>query len=584
MSTQHSAPSPHPSAPSPQHSALSTQHFLLSPHRTADVLLPGGLCLALLLFYLAASQPIPTFDTRVFLHSYASFHHKIHPHHPLFGYVLAPWLLAGRAAGLSLMTAGMLQSAAFAALSAALFHAWLRRHGLSRATALLFSVLLGLNASVIDVATTTEMYAACLFAVVLSLWAFDSVSRNPGRLNAFFLWICCFSLFALHVGFAFWVMALYLTLAWRGRRRPLNALAWILQAAAIPALLLLWLVLAGAVSASQAGATKAFFGRFWMQGEDGVLRRIVAAPLYQFAMYAGFILFPAWVGWKWFRSRLPGLATAACLATLLFFMFYAFWVADRGVFYLPLLPLWGLFAALAVQKLAGKANGRPVLLVAGGVGYSVLFMLLPALPAVSRSPALSWVLAFSYPAFCVCTYLLMGHSPRGGEDPPPAPTSTPAPKAMAVYACVAVLVSLAVYLPHVVQKRKPDVLTLFYRAVQANTPANARYVTLLSEMEGLRPAVQAERECFIVDPNEWDAAKARQLTQWLVESAQPGGAPVFFNQGAFARREDLLWRLEPGIGTPLADWAFTPVSVMGENTEEHVKEATTIFRVRKKDP
>jgi hypothetical protein len=295
-------------------------------------------------------------------------------------------------------------------------------------------------------------------------------------------------------------------------------------------------------------------------------------------MYAGLILFPAVVGWRWFRHRFSELAMAGGLATLLFFVFYAFWVTDRGVFYLPLQFVWGLFAALAVQRLAGSGKGA-VLLQGGALAYALLFMFLPALWDFPRHTLLSWALALVFLGFCGGSYLWSVGLPvcqsaglpverigRVGRIGQIGRSSI----LLAIYAFAAICISLAAYLPHALEARRADGYTLYYTAVKTGTPRDARLITLARE-KYFRLDAQTERECLHGRPGDWSAATARQATEWLRESVQPGGAPVFLDETAYARREE-LWNLEPRIGAPLSDWTFTPVPMGGKE----------IFRVERK--
>ncbi len=520
-------------------------------------------------FYLIFHQANPPYDSGAFVAWWRDgVVEWLHPHHPLFAYGMAWTLAAGRAAGLSAMGAGLVHVAFFTAFSLALFYMFLRRCGVGTTISACFAAMLGLNSTVLINATSVELYASSLFAIMLSLHAFLSVARKKTTLNLAVLWLLCLVVVSLHAGYAMWVLAIYLTLAWRDRRDLSKGFVWLAQGAAAGVVFIGWLYLADVLSAKALVDTKSFYEQFWMRPEDGgVLWRCVRAPLYDFSSFAGLILFPAMAGLAAFRKTQYDMARFFVISTIGFFSFYTFWVPDHGSFYLPLQPVWGLFAALALERFLKQTNKKGLaLLLLGMAVYAILFVWLPferSHKPNGLSELATWVLGVSFLPVLALSWL-GGIRLRRAVEP-----ETPGRGNALIYAGSVLLASCLIYLPGVFLLLKPNADTLLLWSFRdLDTPSGARLVTRLTDF---RPEAVTERECLTApnifasppSPDDYEHFN-KQFNRWLDESGHPD-TPLYFDDTCHLYRDwlwaiNLVWTRDNGKDLlPHEQFDFTPV-------------------------
>lgn len=278
--------------------------------------------------------------------------------HMIFG----PWLklamTVGGALGIDPRIAGSLQSVLTMAATMALLFIAMRRCGVARAWGALFTILMALNAATLDNATSVELYGFSMAAVMLSLNAFLSESRRPTRGGAWRLIAANVFVVWAHVGFSFWVLGGYVALAiaerrfWRGMQRFAQGFG-VLAA------------LYGAMWASTViglkvyGAYDYMYAKFYQQ--QSILSHAVSfvlAPATWFQAFGGLAIFPAVTGWLLERRRMPALALHGALTSVLFFGFYHAWNVDWGTFYMPIMAVWAIFAALGAQAVFRGGDKR----------------------------------------------------------------------------------------------------------------------------------------------------------------------------------------------------------------------------------
>jgi hypothetical protein len=236
----------------------------------------GGLFVLFATLYLALSQPNLAYDGASFIVQVRDAP-QTHRLHPGFGYYLHACLRVGVLFGLDSATAGVVQSALIGALALALLFALIRKLNVARPIAAVGVVLLGLNASFLEVGTTVELYAVSALTIVLSLWAWDLRLRRESLRTAAILFAAAVLVGAMHLAFSLWVAALYLGLAWwRWRRSRLLALRIVGEGFCVGLLLLVWLVVGCEWDGSDVSLTQRFFDMFWQPvGWGDALRRLI---------------------------------------------------------------------------------------------------------------------------------------------------------------------------------------------------------------------------------------------------------------------------------------------------------------------
>jgi len=518
-----------------------------------DRLLPWAVALILLLFYLSFEQANLHDDSIMFLSEYASRDALVHPYHISFSYILGIYLWFGRALGLANLSAGLLFVGVIASLSLVFYYRLLRRVGVGIWMAGLFTALLGLSATVIEFATTVELYALCLLAVILSLYAFLSVTGRRKKRDTLGLWLSCFFVLSLHAGFSLWVAAIYLTLIWRDRSDRLKALSWLFQAGATAAVYTGWLFFEGRLETIFLDQNIGFFNTYWSKEAPGnFVWLLFRAPLFQFALFAGLLTFPAPAGWQALRKRMPEVGQLGVLATAGFFCCYAAWVTDVGAFYIPLLPVWGLFAACAMERWL-HSRAWPLLAFLFAPGYALLFMVVPLGNDHNGFSLqnIAWVSAFYVTAALL---LFTGNrliQDKAFKNSPFIP--------MAVFTLVAVGMTGLAYLPRTIELSKPNKISAALIEFAEQAPGNAR---LVAGVWSTRAHVQTNREC--IDAKTLDQKGTAQLARWLQESQIENGNPVYFDSHCHDCRED-IWKGMIETVSPLSNWQFVPM-----RTKQHI--------------
>ncbi len=505
----------------------------LNPATTSSVnrldrLLPWLLAIVLLGIYLALRQANLTYDEAAFL---AWYHdpsgNLMHRLHPAWGYLLCGWLQLTQAAGLTLVAGGKLQAALATALSLVLFYRLLRRQRISPAIAACFMLLMGLNATFLEFATTVELYGVLMVATMLGLLAFDSELKRPGPAGAAGLWLACLAMVAIHPGWAFLVLAIYLALAWGERGRPRRAAGRIAEGAAVALIVGGWIVLAGGLGAEHRQEAHAFIsGYYGPKGEWGLLGSPLWQPYLTLIHNSGLLLYPAiWTAVRE-RRRLNGWFIALLVATATYFIVFGGWPADMGEFFTPLQPLWAFFAARGIDRWSGLLPRRGRLLAAGLAGYAVLV----------AAPFFNWPLAPFVIAFWayVALSVIAARWSEWRPSPPPAPVAQQLGLALAMVA-----LTLAFYMPRALAMREPDDVRLRLDAFMRIAEPEARLVTI---QPGNRPFARTMRETIAPLQHEPDTPARRQdlklLARWLHE-ARAGGPPVYIDPYVWLRHDEL---------------------------------------------
>lgn len=375
--------------------------------------------------------------------------------HPIFG----PWLrlamAVGGALGLDPRIAGSMQSVLTMAAAMALLFVAMRRCGVARGWSALFTILMALNATTLDNATSVELYGLSMAAVMLSLNAFLSEARRPTRGGAW--WLLAANVFVVwaHVGFSFWVLSEYVALAiverrvWRGVLRfaqGFGVLAGLYAA--------MWASIA--VGFKAYGVYDYMYETFYQpQSLLSHAGNFVLAPATWFQAFAGLAIFPAVTGWLLDRRRMPALALHVALVSVLFFGFYHAWNVDWGTFYLPLMAVWAIFAALGAQAVFRGGDGKSQ--------WALGLIVLPIAALLVRpyqgrlegsfwiyghpSQALSGVLFYAFAAaqWHMAARLSAGTVSRVGRN-----------RAGLAWAAAALAVTLACYLPRPLWLLQPD--------------------------------------------------------------------------------------------------------------------------------
>ncbi|MBI1784245.1 hypothetical protein HYR69_03800, partial [Candidatus Sumerlaeota bacterium] len=368
-----------------------------------------------LVIYTAGEQINLTYDGAAFIAYFRDAPRPAHPMHLAFGYVMHAFLSAGRVLHVPLPAAGLFQAAFFMSFAVLLFYLLLRRYGIEFWPAIIFCLLLGFNETTIENGTTAELYGLALFAVLVALHAFRSVSQNSSYFNAVLFWLSCVFMLSVHLGLAFFVLALHMPLIQRERTK-LGQSVWLLRGATTTIPIILWLFFEGHLSGSKVEESKSFFFAFHREGDIWhVPLQMLNAPLYDFASYAGLILFPAAVGLGYARDELKPERGLFLWSSFLLLTAFSFWTADFGTFYLPLHPVWGLFSAIGLERIAAKrSRAAPAIFLVSLYAYALLFIFLPQLWRLKQSEENAW-LAAGFIAVGIIL-LLIGRAERKSEQ------------------------------------------------------------------------------------------------------------------------------------------------------------------------
>lgn len=329
-----------------------------SPVSWRDAALALAIAAVLALVYALLIQASYTWDGAFLTKNALKPNEYFYATHLIFG----PWLKLTMSVGAGLKldprVAGSVQSALTMAGTMALLFIAMRRCGVARGWAALFTLLVALNAPSLENATTVELYGLAMIAVMLSLHAFLSEARRPGRGGAW--WLIAANIFVVwvQVGFAFWVLSQYVALAIheRNARRAVFRFA---QGFCVLAGMLGGVWASRAIGLKEYGAYDYMVSTFYQtQSLGSHALNFVLAPATWFQAFAGLAVFPAITGWLIERRRLSALAIHAALASILFFGFYHAWNVDWATFYMPLIVVWAIFAALGAQAALRSPDKR----------------------------------------------------------------------------------------------------------------------------------------------------------------------------------------------------------------------------------
>ena len=297
--------------------------------------------------------------------------------HFLFHHVIRAFFTAGPYFGLS-SSKPQLQSALLMSLAGALFYRWLRRF-VSTTVALIYTLLLGLNLTITENATSVEIYGLAMLGVMTLMHVVCYEHETHTASSALWLSLCSLFVLTSHAGYGLLVAAIFMALIWRDRGHFRSVLKWMALGLLI-CLLFLALMLAERIQ-NPGDVVSSYLRWFWgVEGQlTAPLMSILETPLHDFSLFAGLVVFPGILGWSAARRDYSHVALVALFATLLFVLVFTFWVADTGEFFLPLHILWATFAAIAVQRMiefGGPPRSWSILLICVLV-YFVLFMLWP---------------------------------------------------------------------------------------------------------------------------------------------------------------------------------------------------------------
>lgn len=505
-----------------------------------DGAIAGGLMGLLAIVYAWLAQAHQPHDALVFLFSFTRGDlSQTHLHHPLYPYLLAGSASLARMIGARALEAGLALSVMSSALAVGFYYLWLRRAlqvvpWLAAGSAL----MLGLTASVLENATTVELYGPALCFMVLSLFFFSQAECSGRRKDAVLLWLFLFLTVATHVGFALWPLAVYLTLAWRKRRQSgLAAGKWLAQGALMCALLITWIGLEGALGRLGAfgnlDSSGDFFDRFWLVKSFWHYPLVVLiAPALNLAAYAGAILIPMGAGMRVIRDQRSPLFCLTLLASTLFFLLYAGWVPDLGAFFTPLLPLWAGVATWGLESFRKKADFRFSLIwMLASLAYLAVFFPLGRGAELGQPGPQGFFDAYTLlaaGAFWGMAAFLWRVLPLTGAHP--------AQKGWAMGLLIGLLVAqVAFYVPRFVARTKPTVAEIILKDFRALAPRNARLVTML----------WPPRVWSILEPEDlavWEKSQNREqsIRQWLNRELQPDSPPFYLDATTAGNRENLL--------------------------------------------
>lgn len=537
----------------------------LSRFLTKDAAGHAGIFLALIAIYTWLAKANLTIDGGNFIgtHGFVKWGGQAHMYHLLYNRFLYAFVALGKPLGFEAQASGTFLSALFMALAVALFALLLRRYGVGWPAVAVTGLLFGLNDATIENATSVEIYGCAVFAVVVSMHAFKSEADRPTRRGAVALFAASVLVLLFHVGFAFWILALYLALAWKERANRRAIPIRIAQGAGTAVALVIAMALHGVIGEHGASHTREFFDKFWT--DETALDRLLSfieAPLFGFALHAGLLLFPACFGWGMARARFPAEAALMLIATFVFLGYYSFWTIDWGTFYLPVQLIWGLFAAFAIDAVlrSQRAADATILITGAGI-YFVVFIFLGASTGMYSHTPEKWTLALSYWLYCIMSAALgSGSAAVGMRFTSGQPILSLRWAPLAIYAAMTLTFAGVAYLPRALEESKPDKSNEMLQAFKQVSPEDALFISSTplhrSWAESGRLSIPAFE--FLNDAKDWEPTQ-RMIADWIRASARPGGRPLYMDMITHTRRRE-IWRRYPTIEIPLEKLAFEPVA------------------------
>lgn len=521
---------------------------------------------ALFALYLVLGQANLTFDGAAFLITYSNPSQPGHLYHLLFGRVLYAFIACGGLIGLSMAASGLVQSAFFFAVDAGLFALLARRVGVGAPVSIAFALLFSFSATSVENATSVELYGASMFAILLSLHALLGVIRRPSPITNLLLSAACTLVLLFHVGYIFWVLAIYIALIFDAEATTRGRLTGALLGVATLACLTGWMALEDQLTIEAWNEGVRFFGEFFVPRSGWALfRRLLEAPVADLLPFAGLLLYPLLVRPPVESTAPPALLKFALIVSFLFFGFYAFWIVDLGSFYLPLMAVWGIFSALAAQSILRDERlwPKPALLAGAGAyffafiyGRSPTEASLRFEPAASAPPwpmiALFWILVCSG---AWRSYRGTRTTDRGQGEPRNRETIW-----LVAFGAIALGLNAWAYGPVIAELRKPDEIRLALDAFSNATPSNSRLFTI---MPSHRVYVRTGHEALSPGDHQFRSRKAPQLWErhilagWIRDSGVRGGPALYFDQATYDGRIE-LWKTPVLADIPLGELSFSP--------------------------
>lgn len=497
-----------------------------------------GIFIVLSVAYLMLAQEALTYDGAVMIHLAMLEGVEAMPHHPLFLPLFKVFLDLGKSAGVNWPTAGVIQSALGMAAAAAVLFASLRQLGVIRGLALTYAILLGISAPALENGTTVELYGMTMLMVVLNFRAFSAVARAETRRHQLGLWLTAVLVVAFHVGYAFWVLAVYLALGIRREFSWVRFLGYLAQGGGVVLVYGLILGLQRQAHGETLFIFKKFFHTFWI-GEPTLysIWLPIKAPLTDFAAFAGLITFPAPLGWMMWRGRYPAHARVVAWGLPIFVLYYSYWTVDWGCFYLPLLLPVGLFSALAAQAALIRTRGASLLIVGAALWW--LAFMLPFQRAIMPPVGYSFLRALVV-AFWVSVALLVwlgvrSKAPRGESI---------GPREWIVYGLMVIVLTAAAYLPRHIELTRPDPVRRQIEAFGKIAPVEARVLTTIVPAERYFARTGAAA-MNLGDRYHGQADDQSLKLAWLLqagaEEMRGQSMPaLFLDEGAWNNREQLF--------------------------------------------
>ncbi|MEN6627048.1 MAG: hypothetical protein ABFD69_12555 [Candidatus Sumerlaeia bacterium] len=507
--------------------------------------------------------------------------------HLLFGPWLRLWLVAGAWLHLEPRVAGSLQSAVTMACAMGLFFLALRRCGTGRGWAAVFTLLMGCNAPVIENATTVEVYAPAVLAVMLSLHAFLGEAASPGRRGAIRLIAACILVAFCHAGYCFWILSAYLALGLY-ERRPARFALRMAQGAVVVLALVAVKYAAARAGVDTANSVESMYRKFYLKQSVWMHAvNIAMAPADSIQAFAGLAIFPAVLGWRVARRRLGALAIHAVLSLILFIAFFHAWNIDFGNFYLPVMMPLGIFAALGCEAAFRNPARAPRWPLGVLAMLTVVLVILP----FQDFRFIGWIAGGQYRLWLgvmfyilvAAQWILAGRLERSAG----AAGRRPGIPAMAGVSTVLLAVTLFCYLPMPLERLKPDQARDYSVAVKAlmrgRDLSRQRLITgFFSCRVELETGITACSASWIGKRgSEVPQYDQHPASEWIRDTAR-GTDPlqVWIDAGALAEARK-LWNRGLMADIPIDLLEFRPVAVECDVPGESLK---NFYEIKFKDP